>query len=383
PVAAAPNSEKPGRETPSFLNDLDLTRIHPKLKKEGSDWFVVYNPKLKRTLDINLMHTFVHETVVCCNQFSGDGKYLATGCDQTAQIYDVQTGQKICVLAHEASEALYIQSVCFSPDRRYLATGTGDEHIWIWDIKKRTIHVIFEGHHRDIYSLEFSLNGQRLVSGSGDASVRIWDMDNYAAIRVLTATPESDAPDNDAGVASIAILPDGALIAAGCLDALVHVWAAGTGVLVEVLRGHENSVYSVVFTRDGGGVVSGALDNTICVWDLRAKTKKEGVPCTVFAGHKDYVLSVDIARDAQWIVSRSKDRGVHFWDSNGIVQCLLKGHKNSVIWTSFHSVRNLLATCSGDKLARICTSSPFLQFPWLMAAQGATAFYELTRRPQY
>lgn len=33
-------------------------------------------------------------SVVCCVRFSADGKYLATGCNRTAQIYDTKTGQK-------------------------------------------------------------------------------------------------------------------------------------------------------------------------------------------------------------------------------------------------------------------------------------------------
>ncbi|KAJ7019869.1 chromatin associated protein [Mycena alexandri] len=357
-VPAPPPPPPPAQQSylNDFLNNLELSTIHPDWKKEGSDWFVIYNPKVKRTLDVSLIHTFIHETVVCCIQFSGDGKYLATGCNRTAQIYDVQTGRKICVLADEGSSKtgdLYIRSVRFSPDGRFLATGAEDERIRVWDIDKRSIRVIFEGHHQDIYSLDFSLDGRRLVSGSGDASVRIWDMDNQTPARVLTAQPESDASDDDAGVMAVAISPDGTLIAAGCVDALVRVWSVSSGALVDILRGHQNSVHSVVFTRDGAGLVSGALDNTIRCWDLRAKSKKDGVPCTVFAGHKDYVLSVGISRDAQWIVSGSKDRGVHFWDSAGVVQCMLQGHKNSVISTSLHPVGNLLATGSGDKLARI------------------------------
>ncbi|KAJ7659332.1 chromatin associated protein [Mycena polygramma] len=383
-----------------FLTSLDpasVSSIHPEWKKEGSDWFVVYNPKVKRTLDVGLVHTFIHETVVCCIQFSGDGKYLATGCNRTAQIYEVQSGRKVCVLADDTSTTsktgdLYIRSVRFSPDGRYLATGAEDERIRVWDIESRTIRVLFEGHHQDIYSLDFARDGRRLVSGSGDATVRVWDMppslggagDPYGdRPLVLTATPESDAPDDDAGVMAVAVSPDGGLIAAGCVDALVRVWSVpsssssssstkleggsdrgGGAHLVEVLRGHQNSVHSVVFTRDGSGLVSGALDNTIRVWDLSYRGKGGagagvgagkggGVPCTVFVGHKDYVLSVGISRDAQWIVSGSKDRGVHFWDANGVVQCMLQGHKNSVISTSLHPVGNLLATGSGDKLARI------------------------------
>ncbi|KAJ7108485.1 hypothetical protein C8R44DRAFT_802803 [Mycena epipterygia] len=65
-------------------------------------------------------------------------------------------------------------------------------------------------------------------------------------------------------------------------------------------------------------------------------------------------MSVGITRDAQWIVSGSWDRGVHFWDTNGVVQCVLQGHKSLVFSTSLHPVNNLLATgSSGDNLARI------------------------------
>ncbi|KAF7317099.1 Chromatin associated protein [Mycena chlorophos] len=367
PVVPVPQPPPPPAHQQPFMNDflnnIDLPGIPSEFKKEGSDWFVLYNPKVKRTLDVSLIHSFLHETVVCCIQFSNDGKYLATGCNRTAQIFDVNTGRKICVLSDDSTSRsgdLYIRSVRFSPDGRYLATGAEDERIRIWDIEKQRIRIVFEGHRQDIYSLDFSLDGRRLVSGSGDTTVRIWDMEDHSPARVLTATPESDAPDEDAGVMAVAISPDGSLIAAGCVDALVRVWSTSNGNLVDILRGHQNSVHSVVFTRDGAGIVSGALDNTIRCWDLRAKSKKDGVPCAVFAGHKDYVLSVGISRDAQWIVSGSKDRGVHFWDQNGVVQCMLQGHKNSVISTSLHPHSNYLATGSGDKVARIWsyTSQP-------------------------
>ncbi|KAJ7132154.1 WD40-repeat-containing domain protein [Mycena epipterygia] len=378
PPAAArltPTPRLPPRTVPmnDFLADTpDPATVPPQWKKEGSDWFVLYNPAIPRTLDVSLVHTFMHETVVCCVQFSADGKWLATGCNRTAQIFDVQTGHKACVLIDESTGTtgdLYIRSVRFSPDGKYLATGAEDKRIRIWDIAKRSIRIVFDGHQQEIYSLDFSFDGRLIVSGSGDRTVRIWDMEDRSS-RILAVTPDPEPssssssanpapPANaDAGVTSVAISPDGALVAAGCVDAVVRIWAVATGVLVEQLRGHQDSVYSVVFTRDGNGIVSGSLDNTLKYWDLRGgKARKEGgkpSQCiTNFLGHKDYVLSVAVSHDAQWVVSGSKDRGVQFWDAAGVVQCMLQGHKNSVISISLDPVGNLLASGSGDNLARI------------------------------
>ena len=131
---------------------------------------------------------------------------------------------------------------------------------------------------------------------------------------------------------------------AGSLDTVVRIWDVQTGQLIERLRGHRDSVYSVAFTPDGRGLVSGSLDKTLKYWDLRpiiarmqnggkplSKQDDKPSPCLMnFTGHKDYVLSVAVSHDGQWVVSGSKDRGVQFWDAKtAVVQCMLQGHKNS------------------------------------------------------
>ena len=151
---------------------------------------------------------------------------------------------------------------------------------------------------------------------------------------------------------SVCISPDGTLVAAGSLDTVVRIWDVQSGKLVERLKGHRDSVYSVAFTPDGRGLVSGSLDKTLKYWDVqpiyerrRNGSLKNGAPppgagdkvlektsqCLMnFTGHKDYVLSVAVSHDGQWVVSGSKDRGVQFWDAkSAMVQCMLQGHKNS------------------------------------------------------
>lgn len=356
-----------------FPDDMELANVPPELKKEGSDWFAVFSPKGKKGLDVSLVHTLMHESVVCCVRFSKDGKYVATGCNRTAQIYDTKTGVKTCVLVDESAGKagdLYIRSVCFSPDGKLLATGAEDKIVRIWDIQKKRIRTVYDGHQQEIYSLDFSLDGRLIVSGSGDKTARIWDMSD-GSCSVLTIS-DPDSLNNDAGVTSVAISPNGTLVAAGSLDTVVRIWDVATGQLVERLRGHRDSVYSVAFTPDGKGLVSGSLDKTLKYWDVSGllagkgrgangasgavvKRDEKGSQCTMnFTGHKDYVLSVAVSHDGQWVVSGSKDRGVQFWDSsNAQVQAMLQGHKNSVISIDLSPAGNFLATGSGDWQARI------------------------------
>ena len=90
---------------------FDIDSVPPEHKKEEADWFAIFNPRATRQLEMSPVHTLMHErylillrhsqysdaripSVVCCVKFSTDGKYLATGCDRMAQIYDAETGQK-------------------------------------------------------------------------------------------------------------------------------------------------------------------------------------------------------------------------------------------------------------------------------------------------
>ncbi|RKF57901.1 Transcriptional repressor rco-1 [Erysiphe neolycopersici] len=346
------------------LADLELDRLPAHQKKIEQDWFAIFNPEVPRVLDVDLVHTLQHESVVCCVRFSFDGKYVATGCNRSAQIYDIVTGQKICVLQDETVEAvgdLYIRSVCFSPDGRYLATGAEDKLIRVWDIASRSIRNTFSGHEQDIYSLDFARDGRTIASGSGDRTVRLWDIE--AGHNILTLSIED-------GVTTVAISPDTKFVAAGSLDKSVRVWDTNSGYLVERLEGpdgHKDSVYSVAFSPNGKDLVSGSLDKTIKMWELVAprgghpnNVPKGGRCIKTFEGHKDFVLSVALTPDGNWMLSGSKDRGVQFWDPrSGITQLMLQGHKNSVISVAPSPSGGSFATGSGDMRARIWSFKPY------------------------
>jgi general transcriptional corepressor TUP1 len=58
--------------TSSFPEEFNVDNILPEFKKEGNDWFAIFNPKVERVLDVNLVHTLKHERCVCA-------RYLVNG----------------------------------------------------------------------------------------------------------------------------------------------------------------------------------------------------------------------------------------------------------------------------------------------------------------
>ena len=357
------------KEIPPFLQDLDVAKANPDFKKQNLDYYVLYNPAFARDLDVDLIHSLDHSSVVCCVRFSKDGKFIATGCNKTTQVFNVETGELVAKLIDDSSNSetkeedtpssngdLYIRSVCFSPDGKLLATGAEDRLIRIWDLTTKRIIKVLRGHEQDIYSLDFFPDGDRLVSGSGDRSVRIWSLRSGQCSLTLSI---------EDGVTTVAVSPDGKLIAAGSLDRTVRVWDSTTGFLVERLdsgndngNGHEDSVYSVAFSNTGNQIASGSLDRTVKLWNLDGKLDKNSSCEATYIGHKDFVLSVCCTPNNEYILSGSKDRGVIFWDQASANPLLmLQGHRNSVISVAVSSnllaTEGIFATGSGDCKARI------------------------------
>ena len=109
------------------------------------------------------------------------------------------------------------------------------------------------GHSESVNSVTYSPDGQLLVSGSSDRTIKIWRHDG-TFIREPRHSYSPNAQLTD--VRSVAVSPDGTLVAAGVEQynantqtefGAVQIWRISDGQLVQNFTGYSQAVNSVAF----------------------------------------------------------------------------------------------------------------------------------------
>lgn len=145
-----------------------------------------------------------HKSEIYSLAFSPDGRRLVSGSgDKTAKMWDLETGTCVYTLAIEDITIAEngpvdagVTSVVFSPDGKFLAAGSLDTMVRIWDAETGVLLDKLKGHRDSVYSVAFSPDGKFLVSGSLDKTLKMFDI---GSLKAALAAGVKDAPVGEGG----------------------------------------------------------------------------------------------------------------------------------------------------------------------------------------
>ena len=175
---------------------------------------------------------------------------------------NAQIGEQVGTLqGHTGS----VESIAFSPDGRYIASGSADKTVRVWNAQTGAqMGKPLQGHTDWVCSVAFSSDGKHIVSGSGDHTICVWDVHTGTQVG-------KPLQGHTNAVRSAAFSLDGRHIVSGSWDQTIRVWDAQTGAQVAYpFQEHTNSVNSVPFSPDGRHIASGSDGETIQVWNEQA-----------------------------------------------------------------------------------------------------------------
>ena len=160
------------------------------------------------------------------------------------------------------SDAPSLLPIRFSEDGNYLAALTkGRDSLRVWNVETGQIVASID---EFIYGATFAAGGRVLVvtiKQGGDHEIVFYDL------------AESDRPPRRVPGKhfswSLAVSPDGGLVASATGGGQVRFFDPTKGELVESVHGHLNAVFGIAFSADGGRLIStSTAREAVKLWDV-------------------------------------------------------------------------------------------------------------------
>jgi WD40 repeat protein len=332
-----------------FASWSDATRLGAQIREAAArcpvPWLKRLNTPSEPASPSLVSQFWGHEGAVTAVAFSRTLDLLASGSrDGTVRIWDARTGKCHFILCNPASGAdrhPWVTALAFLPDSSGVVSATRDGAISVWKLNanppsRRTFRVE-EG---DVLSMAISPDGSMVATGSSNCKVSLWLLPTGSLVRKFEG--------HRAAVKALAFSPNGQELASGADDCAINIWRLTRPGHVTV---HQDTwVHALAYSPDGRTLVSGGgLDRGL----LRFWNPENGECLRILHGHTGGVRSLDYSPDGRRIASGSFDRTVLVRDPGTGLSLPPLGLNSPINAVAFSPDGLFLATGSDDRVVRI------------------------------
>lgn len=199
--------------------------------------------------------------------FSKDSTRLARAAGLQIDLLSIPDGTRSQYLA---GNSLEITSMAFSPDGRFFASGTSPERggaeSVVWDLARPLFPMRLPVPSFGVESLAFSGDHQYLATGGGDDRIRLWRVVDGWLLRVRAL---------GGSASSLIFSPDNQIIAVGLSSGEIQLLSIPDGEPLAMLAGHTGRISGLAFSRDGTALYSASSDGTVRLWGIPAAPSGE------------------------------------------------------------------------------------------------------------
>ncbi|KAL9651807.1 hypothetical protein ABK040_014452 [Willaertia magna] len=306
-----------------------------------------------------------HKGAARCAKFSPDGKFVVTGsADWSLKLLDVskmnyhhQTkaevedfGNAKPVIRTFYDHQMEINDIDFHPFLPVIVSASRDRTVKFFDITKvsvkRAFHTIEESHN--VRSIHMHPSGNYLLVGTDGTNIRTYDLVN--GYKCYTSAVYED--HHFAAINQVRYSPDGKLFISASKDGSIKIWDGVTGRCVTTIRNaHGTNVYSVQFSQNSKYVLSGGSDSIAKLWDLST-----GKQVRTFEPPNPHEITSRVQTSFNFnesgVVS-SFHNDILIWDTRmGTLSHQLTGHIKPVRWVTSSPTMHAMVSCSDDLRAR-------------------------------
>ena len=262
------------------------------------------------TLEIPTIKTSVVATKpIQSLAYTAIGNQLAIGKYQVIELVDAASQQGIRTLSGHRGN---INGIVFSPDAKHLFSAAGEPGLFgeikKWDVDSGTLLQTFRGHHDAIYALALSHDGAILATGSYDQMIHLWNTSDGTLLRSLAG--------HQGAVFDLDFRADDKILASASADRTIKLWNVDDGKRMDTLSQPLKEQHTVLFSRDGKRLFAAGVDSRIRIWDISETARETTNPIkeTRYA-HEGTILNLSLSASGEILASSADDRTVKLWDT--------------------------------------------------------------------